>query len=38
VGRRGDPDELLKRTARLVLESGRPIAHVARDLSLHRGP
>jgi transposase len=28
------PEELLKRATRLVFESGRPIAHVARDLGL----
>jgi transposase len=28
------PPELLDRGARLVFESGRPIAHVARDLGL----
>jgi transposase len=28
------PEELLERATRLVLESGRPIAHVARDLGL----
>jgi transposase len=28
------PRELLDRGARLVLESGRPIAHVARDLGV----
>lgn len=28
------PEELLERAARLVFESGRPIAHVARDLGL----
>ena len=31
------PDELLERGVRLVLESGRPIAHVARDLGMHAG-
>ena len=30
------PPELLDRGARLVFESNRPIAHVARDLSQHR--
>jgi transposase len=30
------PPELLDRGARLVFESGRPIAHVARDLGVHR--
>jgi transposase len=29
------PEELLERGARMVFESGRPIAHVARDLSIH---
>jgi transposase len=29
------PDELLDRGVRLVFESGRPIAHVAADLSIH---
>ncbi len=29
------PPELLDRGARLVFESGRPIAQVARDLGLH---
>ncbi len=29
------PDELLDRGARMVIESGRPIAHVARDLGIH---
>lgn len=29
------PDELLDRGARLVFESGRPIAHVARDLGVN---
>ena len=28
------PEELLERATRLVFESGRPIAHVARDLGL----
>jgi transposase len=28
------PDELLDRGARVVVESGRPIAHVARDLGV----
>jgi transposase len=28
------PEELLERATRLVLESGRPIAHVARDLGV----
>ena|SRR5689334_4489674 len=30
------PDELRERGARLVLESGRPIAHIAKDLGIHR--
>ena len=29
------PDELLDRGARMVADSGRPIAHVARDLGTH---
>jgi len=29
------PDELMARGVRLVLESGRPIAPVARDLGVH---
>jgi transposase len=28
------PDELIERGVRLALESGRPIAHVARDIGL----
>ena len=28
------PEELIQRGVRLVLESGRPIAHVARDIGL----
>jgi transposase len=30
------PDELRERSVRLVFESGRPIAHVARDLGVHK--
>lgn len=30
------PDELRERAPRLVMESGRPIAHVAQDLGLHK--
>jgi transposase len=30
------PDELRQRAVRLVFESGRPIAHVAQDLGVHR--
>jgi transposase len=30
------PDELRERAVRLVFESGRPIAQVARDLGLHK--
>ena len=30
------PDELRERGVRLVFESGRPIAHVAQDLGVHR--
>ena len=29
------PDELVQRGVRLVLESGRPIAHIASDLGMH---
>ncbi len=29
------PDELLERGARMVFDSGRPIAQVARDLGIH---
>ncbi len=29
------PDELIDRGVRLGLESGRPIAHVAKDLGMH---
>ncbi len=29
------PDELIRRGVRLALESGRPIAEVARDLGMH---
>lgn len=31
------PEELLERATRLVFESGRPIAHVARDLGVPSG-
>jgi transposase len=30
------PDELRERAVRLVFESGRPIAHVATDLGVHK--
>src|SRR5206468_10544386 len=30
------PEELLERGVRLALESGRPIAHVAADLVIHK--
>ena len=30
------PVELRERAVRMVFESGRPIAHVARDLGIHR--
>jgi transposase len=30
------PDELRERAVRMVEESGRPIAHVAQDLGIHR--
>ena len=29
-------DELRERAVRLTIESGRPIAHVARDLGIHK--
>ena len=29
------PEELLDRGARMAFDSGRPIAHVARDLGIH---
>ena len=29
-------DELRERATRLALESGRPIAHVAQDLGVHK--
>jgi transposase len=29
------PDELIQRGVRLVLESERPIAHIAADLGIH---
>ena len=29
------PEELLDRGTRMVFDSGRPIAHVARDLGIH---
>ncbi|HVO53131.1 MAG TPA: transposase [Solirubrobacterales bacterium] len=29
------PEERLDRSARMVFDSGRPIAHVARDLGIH---
>jgi transposase len=29
------PDELMERGVRLVIESGRPIAHIAADLGVH---
>ena len=32
------PDELLDRGARMVADSGRPIAHVARDLGIPHEP
>jgi transposase len=35
AGKRKYPEELLDRGARMVFESGRPIAHVARDLGVH---
>jgi transposase len=30
------PDELRERAVRLVADSGRPIAHIANDLGVHR--
>jgi transposase len=30
------PDELRERAVRLVLDTGRPIAHVAQDLGVHK--
>ena len=36
AARRKYPDELRERGVRLVVESGRPVAHVARDLGVHR--
>jgi transposase len=30
------PDELVQRGVRLALESGRPVAHIAADLGIHR--
>jgi len=33
--RRKYPEELLERGTRMVFESGRPVAHVARDLGIH---
>jgi transposase len=30
------PDQLRERSVRLVFESGWPIAHVARDLGVHK--
>ena len=29
------PDELVQRGVRLAMESGRPIAHIAKDLGMH---
>lgn len=29
------PDELIQRGVRLAMESGRPIAHIAKDLGMH---
>jgi transposase len=34
-GKRKYPDELRERAVRLVFESGRPVAHVARDLGIN---
>lgn len=35
AGKKKYPEELLERGARMVFDSGRPIAHVARDLGIH---
>ncbi len=35
MGKRKYPEELLERGARMVVDSGRPVAHVARDLGIH---
>lgn len=35
MAKRKYPEELLERGARMVFESGRPIAHVARDIGIH---
>jgi transposase len=29
------PDELIQRGVRLAMQSGRPIAHIAKDLGMH---
>jgi transposase len=34
-GKRKYPDELRERAVRLVFESGRPVAHVPRDLGIN---
>ena len=36
AARRKYPDELRERGVRLVFETDRPVAHVARDLGVHR--
>lgn len=35
AAKRKYPDELRERSVRLVFESGRPVAQVARDLGIH---
>jgi transposase len=35
MAKRKYPEELLERGTRMVFESGRPIAHVARDIGIH---
>ena len=35
AGKKKYPEELLERGARMVFDSGRPVAHVARDLGIH---
>jgi len=35
AGKKKYPEELLERGTRMVFDSGRPVAHVARDLGIH---
>jgi transposase-like protein len=35
-GQRKCPDQLLDRGARMVFDSGRPVAHVANDVGIHQ--